>query len=175
MKKRIIIAIVVMTVFAIFTFRFYKVNSNIPLKFTMENTDVGNVVKCDGLEIKIISTETRESEVTNPVGMEFIEFVVTSTIKNTSKEAINAIEFQTSPIVINYYYAQAGPAKVKNGDLRNVNPGEEIVTEQSYIIEKERYEKERSSIFVYLSEDLYENEINEKFFEGIRYRKAIKV
>ncbi|MFX0548269.1 hypothetical protein ACOAKC_02930 [Hathewaya histolytica] len=173
-KSKIVICLLTM-LFLIFGYRYYKVNHNVPLKYTMEYYKGENYADCEGLKIRILSTETRKSNSTNKVGTEFIELVVNSEIVNTSSEVKDAISFQESEVVINYYGACAGPPEVTGGELKNIQPGQKLLLKQEYLLEKERYEKEKDSIYMYLREKLYPNETKKKFYEGIRYRKAIKI
>lgn len=175
MKKSKIAIFLLITILLIFGYRYYKVNQNVPLKYTMEYYKNGNYADCEGLEIKILSTETRKSDATNQVGTEYIELVVNSEIVNTTSEVKDAITFQESAIVMDYYSTYAGPAKLSEGDLRNVQPGEKLLVTQVYTLEKEVYEKGKDNVYMYLGEKLYPNETKEKFYEGIRYRKALKV
>ncbi len=175
MKKSKIAIFLLITILLIFGYRYYKVNHNVPLKYTMEYYKNKNYADCEGLEIKILSTEVRKTDATNKIGTEFIELVVNSEIVNTTSEVKDANTFQESPIVIDYYSAYAGPAKLDKGDLKNIQPGEKLLLTQVYTLEKEVYEKGKDNVYMYLGEKLYPNETKEKFHEGIRYRKAIKV
>lgn len=175
MKKSKIAIFLLISILLVFGYRYYKVNHNVPLKYTIENYEIGNYAECGDFKIKILSTETKKSEATNKVGTEFIELVVNSEIVNTTSEVKDAISFQESAIVIGYYSVFAGPANLEQGDLRNVKPGEKIQFTQVYILERERYEKGKDNVYIYLRENLYQNEVKEKFNDGVRYRKAIKI
>lgn len=175
MRKGKIVLLSLIIICIIFGYRYYKVNKNVPLKYTMEYYENGDYAQCEGLEIKITSSEVRSSEAKNKVGTEFIELVVNSEITNTTDEVKNAMSFQESPIVIDYYSVSTGPAEVNEGDLENIKPGEKLFLTQVYIMEKERYEEGKDNMYMYLGENLYSNEIEEKFYQGIRYRKAIKI
>lgn len=175
MKKSKIAIFLLVCILLLFGYRYYKINHNVPLKYTMEYYESGNYADCEGLKIKIISTETRKSNAKNKVGTEFIELVVNSEILNTTAQVKDALTFQESAIVIGYYYVQTGPPKLDKGNLRKVQPGEKILLTQVYTIEKERYEKEKDNVYMYLGEKLYMNEIKSKFDKGIRYRKAFKI
>ncbi|WP_346878103.1 MULTISPECIES: hypothetical protein [unclassified Clostridium] len=175
MKKSKIAIFLLIIVLLIFGYRYYKVNHNVPLKYTMEYYENGNYADCEGLEVKILSTEVRKTDATNKIGTEFIELVVNSEIVNTTSEVKDANTFQESAIVIDCYSAYAGPVKLDKGDLKNIQPGEKLLVTQVYTLEKERYEKGKESVYMYLGTKLYPNEIKEKFHEGIRYRKALKV
>lgn len=175
MKKSKIAIFLLIIILLIFGYRYYKVNHNVPLKYTMEYYENGNYADCEGLEIKILSTETKKHDATNEFGTEFIQLIVNSEIVNTTSEVKDAITFQESAIVIDYYSVQTGPAKLDKGNLRKVQPGETLLLTQVYILEKERYEKGKDNVYMYLREELYPNEIKEKFDDGIRYRKALKI
>ncbi|WP_035294860.1 hypothetical protein [Clostridium sp. KNHs214] len=175
MKKGKIAMFLLVILLVIFGYRYYKVNHNVPLKYTMEYYKDGNYADCEGLQIKILSTETRKSNAKNKVGTEFMELVVKSEIVNNTSEVKNAISFQESDIVIDCYSVSTGPPEVTGGDLKNIKPGEKLLLTQVYTLEKERYEKGKDNVYMYLREKLYPNEIKEKFYKGIRYRKAIKI
>lgn len=175
MKKGKIAIFLLIILFLLFGYRYYKVNHNVPLKYTMDYYGNGDYADCEGLKIKILSTETRESDAKNKIGTKFIELVVTSEIVNTTSEVKNAIYFVESAIVIDYYSVQTRPPKLDKGDLRNVQPGEKLSLTQVYTVEKETYENGKDKMYMYLREKLYPNEIKDKFKKGIRYRKAIKI
>ena len=175
MKKSRIAIFLLMAVLLIFGYRYYKVNHNVPLHYAIEYYENGDSVDCEGLKIKMLSTETRKSETTNKYGTEYIELVVSSELENTTSEVRNAIAFQESQIVIDYYGVYTGPVKIEKGDLKNIQPGEKIQTTQVFRLEKERYENGKDKMYMYFRENLYPNEIKDKFNEGIRYRKALKI
>lgn len=175
MKKSKIAVFLLTASLVVFGYGYYKANHNIPLKYTIEYYQSGDYVDCEGLQIKILSTENRKSDDINKYGTEYIELVVTSEIENTTAEVKNAIEFQESQIVIGYYGVYSGPATVEKSDLRNIQPGEKLQAIQEFRVEKERYENGKDKMYMYFREGLYPNEIKEKFSEGIRYRKALKI
>lgn len=175
MKKSKIAIFLLISILLLFGYRYYKVNHNVPLKFTMEYYENGNYADCEGLKIRVISTETKKSDAKNKKGTEYIELVINSEILNTTTEVKNAIYFIESPIVINYYSVQTGNLKLDKGNLKVVQPGEKLLLTQVYTLEKEYYEKGKDNIYMYLGEKLYLNEILKKYNEGIRYRKVIKI
>lgn len=162
-------------IFLIFGYRYYKVNHNMPLKYTMEYYKNGKYADCEGIKIKILSTEIKKSHATNKFGTKFVDLIVNSEIVNTSSKVKNASTFQESPIVIGYYSTQTGPPELNSGNLENIKPGEKLLLKQVYTVEKDCYEKGKDNVYMYLAEKLYPNEVKKKFYEGIRYRKAIKI
>lgn len=175
MKKSKIAIFLLILLCLIFGYRYYKVNHNMPLKYTMEYYKTGDSVDCEGLQIKILSTETRKSDAKNLIGTEFIELVVHSELFNNTSQVKDAIYFQESAIVLDYYTVQTGPPKLDKGDLRHIQPKEKLSLTQVYTLEKDIYENQKDNVYMYLRENLYPNEIKSKFNEGIRYRKAIKI
>lgn len=175
MKKGKVAIFLLIILLLLFGYRYYKVNHNVPLKYTMDYYKNGDYADCEGLKIKVLSTETRKSDNKNKSGTEFIELVITSEIVNTTSKVKNAAYLVESPIVIDYYSVQAEPPKLDKGDLRNVQPGEKLSLTQVYTVEKETYENGKDNMYMYLREKLYPNEVKDKFDKGIRYRKAIKI
>ncbi|EQB86314.1 hypothetical protein J2Z44_002497 [Clostridium punense] len=177
MKKSKLTMLLLVSILLLFGYRYYKVNHNVPLKFTMECYEKGSYADCEGIKVKVVSSETRKSDAKNNIGTEYIDLVVNTEIVNTTAEVKNAMHLIESSMVIEYYRVQTGNLKLDKGDLKNVQPGEKLLLTQVYTLEKEYYEKgiEKDNIYIYLQEKFYPNEIKEKYNEGIRYRKIMKI
>lgn len=165
------------SILLLFGYRYYKVNHNVPLKFTMEYYEKGNYADCEGLKVKVLSSETRKSDAKNNIGTEYVDLVVNTEIVNTTAEVKNAVHFLDSAMVIEYYRVQTGNLKLDKGNLKTVQPGEKLLLTQVYTLEKEYYKRgiEKDNIYIYLGEKFYPNEIKEKYKDGIRYRKIMKI
>lgn len=176
MKKFKIFIIILIFIFLIFGYRYYKVNKNIPSKFTAQCYNHGEYANCDGLKIKIISTKVEPTSITNKFGTEFINLTVNSEVVNSTSKIKNGIYIETSPIVINYYFMQSDYPKISNNcDLKNIKPGEKFTMTQVYTLEKDIYEKNKNNIYMYLSQELYPIETRSKFYKNIRYVKQLKI
>lgn len=177
MKKSKIAMLLLVSILLLFGYRYYKVNHNVPLKFTMECYEKGNYAECEGLKVKVVSSETKKSDAKNNIGTEYVDLVVNTEIVNTTAEVKNAMHFANSAMVAGYNAIYTGNLKLDKGDLKNVQPGEKLLLTQVYTLEKEYYEKciEKDNIYIYLEEKFYPNEIKEKYNEGIRYRKIMKI
>lgn len=174
MKKRTTIIIIFLIIACLFMYRYYKVNKDVPLKYTIDYYNKNDKINCDDISIKIVSI----NEVNNPseekTDNELINIEIISELKNTSYTLKNASSFIESALVTNTSMIQSGYPEIY-GNILKISNNETVTIKQIFKINKKLYDKDKGNWYLCLSERLYPNEVEEKFKSKIRYRKAVKI
>ncbi|WP_017414619.1 hypothetical protein [Clostridium tunisiense] len=172
--------IILLCLIVLFCFyRYYKVNENVPSKFSIEYSSAEEIVKCDKIQFKIISYKTQDVIVEENEGIEgqksMINVTVEAEIKNTSNNIESAAMFIESSLGIGYYKYQTSKWDFDKSKIKNLNPEETINLKAIYSVKKDIYERSNKKAILYIPTKLYEKELLEKYKLGIRYGKAIKL
>ncbi|MGE8057068.1 DUF4352 domain-containing protein [Bacillus mycoides] len=174
MKRKRMYVVLLLCLLIVFCFyRYYKVNKDVPLKYTLEYSSKGEVVVCDDLEIRVNSAN--KGDLIKDYKRERIPITVDAQIKNTSNKTSNVLRFIETSLGVGYNKNQTNDGEFDIQKLKKLQPNETVQVKLVYVVDKDIYEKNNEPMYLYIPTELYHNQLMDKAGEGIRYGKAIKL
>ncbi|PSA97556.1 hypothetical protein [Bacillus halotolerans] len=169
-KRKTIIFLLISFVILFFVYRIYTINKNVPAEFSIEYFHKNEVIKCENINIKILSSkiEDGKNDVT-PISIE-------AEIENKSDhETTDGALFIETTLGINDYTSQTNEGDFDMEKLKKLRPHQSTKIKLVYKVNDFALENNNNHLNLYLPTKLYNDEVHYKYEQGIRYAKAIKL
>ncbi|AEP88475.1 hypothetical protein [Bacillus spizizenii] len=168
-KKYILLLITLFILF--FVYRVYIINKNVPTEFSIEYFHKKEVIKCENINIKILSSKIGDAKNNN-----ITPITIEAEIKNKNDHVTtDGALFIETMLGINNYTSQTNEGNFDMNNLKKMKPHQSTKIKLVYQVNDFALENKSKNLILYLPTKLYNNEAHDKYNQGIRYAKAIKL
>lgn len=172
-RKTLYVTISVCILLFFFIYRMYDVNKDVPTRFNIEYYTEGEKVICDELEVTVLS-----HQIGNPLKEydgKFVPITIKMDIKNNSYQPINVVRFIESPLGIGNYKFETNEGDFDGKKLKRIKPNETYTFTLIYNVKQDIVKNKKKPIYLYINQELYQEQIMEHAKQGNRYGKAVEL